>query len=228
MLRLATRWDRPTEMIGWECQVFAEDLGLGPATLATKSGPSTGILRRPPAEIALCAFWENLKQWDLRAPIMGAFIEGLLGQPAELRTGPIYTSPNRSSVVLEFPSADGVKCWRHNLQRTSELDLHPFLFALYAMVLVIIQHPYQDGNGRLSRAIFQGALAHKGLIKAPILPLGPSLHMSKHGMAAALIDLAQSGCWTTYANTYAASCVQMLARLLQRPIVSDGLAGRRA
>lgn len=62
----------------------------------------------------------------------------------------------------------------------------------------ILTHALTDGNGRLSRALFQWTLLRDGLIDKPIFPLGPIIHLRRARHAMAVSELSNTGRWSIF------------------------------
>ena len=59
------------------------------------------------------------------------------------------------------------------------LRLAPLHLAVTAMMDFLIIHPFEDGNGRMARLIFQWTLARHGILTKPILPLLPAIRKAR-------------------------------------------------
>lgn len=59
------------------------------------------------------------------------------------------------------------------------LRLAPLHLAVTAMMDFLIIHPFEDGNGRMARLMFQWTLARHGILTKPILPLLPAIRKGR-------------------------------------------------
>lgn len=77
-------------------------------------------------------------------------------------------------------------------------ELGPLETASLVHAIVILYHPMNDGNGRLARAMFHGALRNRAGIDAPFLALGPISYVLSYHLLVLTRTLSQSGDWATY------------------------------
>lgn len=70
--------------------------------------------------------------------------------------------------------------------------------ASVATALILLIHPFQDGNGRLSRTLFPAILKRAGLIATPALVLNAPFKMRYAQHVGALGHLARGGDWTPW------------------------------
>ena len=116
----------------------------------------------------------------------------LLGCHPTLRTGIIGTEPDLNGSSIEFPSLvdtahqiDWLRC-----RIREERDKVPLLLsAICSLPIITNSHLFTDGNGRLSRAVFNHILRRIGMPSDVYLPVYELMHASKGGF---LIRLRQA------------------------------------
>ena len=116
----------------------------------------------------------------------------LLGCHPTLRTGTIGTEPDLNGSSIEFPSPvntvdqiDWLRC-RIRDERDKVLLLHA---AICSLPIITNSHLFTDGNGRLSRAVFNHILHRIGMPSDVYLPVYELMDASKGGF---LIRLRQA------------------------------------
>lgn len=209
---------RSTASIGLEQRISATLWSIGPNTFLGRNDPRHSVFRRPASEIPLLAYWRHFREWDVRPCILEAIVDAS-APGAVQRTGPVYTKANGANQVLEFPLAVTADRWHGLIESADRLSAHPFMAAVAAMAATILIHPFDDGNGRLSRAVFQGVLNRKDVLPAPVLPLGPMLHADLQGLAQGAVALSQTGDWDAYADLCAAASIATAS-------IADEILGR--
>lgn len=135
------------------------------------------LFDRPPSELAAYRLWQMLNVGDVSAENL-CELSHLLGGPSLFRSARASTTPFASGHVIDFLSAEKVQerltglLMRFNRPhpRTS-----PIAQAIGVFLETLLIHPLPDGNGRLARLLFQGALKRAIGLNAPVVPLGPSL-----------------------------------------------------
>ena len=116
----------------------------------------------------------------------------LVGCHPTLRTGVIGTEPDLNGSSIEFPSPidtvhqiDWLRC-----RIRKERDKVPLLLsAICSLPIITNSHLFADGNGRLSRAVFNHILHRVGMSSDVYLPVYELMHASKGGF---LIRLRQA------------------------------------
>ena len=87
--------------------------------------------------------------------------------PGLWRTGPIGVTGNDGRVIYQAPDADDVATLMAEavdwLQH-GDLDAHVVIRAAMAHLHVVSVHPFQDGNGRISRIVQSLVLAREGVL----------------------------------------------------------------
>jgi hypothetical protein len=111
------------------------------------------------------------------------------------RTGAIQVGPDSLGIRTLFPASPDADWEQSILDAEQALD-GPLARAAFAYGWTVLVHPYQDGNGRLARALFQVSLARSGLISTPVLPLGPLVYANHRPHDLALRRLGVTGDWS--------------------------------
>lgn len=93
---------------------------------------------------------------------------------SKARRGSVRTTPNRHGCRINYPPAKDLPAGIQHLLCYARGDTGCAIEkALNLMVKALILHPFDDGNGRFARALFQTSLIKSQLMRRPILPLGP-------------------------------------------------------
>lgn len=95
---------------------------------------------------------------------------------SRLRTGDIFTTCDIHGVRLKYLQYDSLEIELDRFfqnQRFGFNPTHQFIISISKFVRFLAIHPFADGNGRVSRVLFQVWLHSAGLLKMPMLPLGP-------------------------------------------------------
>lgn len=156
--------------------------------------------RRPPCEPILTKFWSPLSRWKISDELCDALVAELLGGPATRREGQSRSLPNRDGRRTIFLDPAEAVNWTERLRHLNTLSLNNFTFAASVFATTVLYHPYVDGNGRIGRALFQAALASRGVISVPVIPLGPA---SYHNAAVLVSAIRELGCNHSWASFFA-------------------------
>lgn len=151
------------------------------------SGNVDHLLARPPSEIAARQLWRDLASDSVNVEGL-RFMARLLGGSECIRQGEATTAPFSSGQVIQYANAacvagrlasllEGLKC--------PSGSLPPLLAAIGVLFEFLILHPFQDGNGRLARLLFQGALHQSIGLSLPVAPLGPAFGRNRARVIAA-------------------------------------------
>jgi len=160
-------------------------LSLAPATIRSEIGARIGyleggsrsyLLARPAPELAARIVWDRLAANSLGPDelLQAAMV---LGGEAHFRSGRAFTSTFATGERLEFlkpEQIDGRLASLLERLNRPRAGSHPFTHAVGIYFDMLLIHPLPDGNGRLARLLFQGALRQTIGLRAPILPLGPA------------------------------------------------------
>jgi hypothetical protein len=148
---------------------------------------------RPAVEPVLLEVWPELVRKEM--PPVSDLTSDLLGRPAIERQGPSATVRCLDGTRSVFPPPAEAAGWLHRLQTVEAARHPPFAQACFAYAQTALSHPYNDGNGRLARAMYQRSLARSGLLAGPYLPLGPLVYASHRVHDRALQHLGSTGDW---------------------------------
>lgn len=167
-------------------------------TAACKHGPVAipyhVFAERPATEPVLASAWTSLLGQTTETDIDG-LASALLGRLARRRSGPSATVRSNDGSRSVFPPPEVAGGWFGRLEEAERASRDPFALALFAYAQTVLSHPYEDGNGRLGRAMFTRALARGGWIDAPVLPLGPLVYANHRVHDRALQHLGGTGDW---------------------------------
>jgi Fic/DOC family len=155
--------------------------GIGDAFHFTDRGSNDHLLARPPSELAAWRLWELLGSGRLDSAAL-LDLARLLGGAAQLRQGAKATTASASGHIFRFaPPATVPARLKALLDRMGERrpELPPLLHAVGVYLETLLIHPLPDGNGRLARLLFLGALHQTAGLEAPICPLGPSIALHR-------------------------------------------------
>lgn len=152
---------------------------------------------RPSARAAVVRAWPEL-MGQTRMDTMDALVTDLLGRDAVHRTHRATTRYARDGTRSVFPPADQAAGWLDRIERVEQTNPHPFAMACFAYAQTVLSHPYQDGNGRLARAMYQRSLGRSSLLAGPMLPLGPLVYASHRVHDRALQHLGMTGDWDPF------------------------------
>lgn len=149
---------------------------------------------RPAVEPALRAAWPSFTGSGARLAIQ-ALLSDLLAEPAVERQGPCATVRAQDGTRSVFPPATEAAGWLDRIDAGERSSPDPFAMACFAYAQTVLSHPYQDGNGRLARAMYQRSLSRSGLLSGPLLPLGPLVYANARVHDRALQHLGAAGDW---------------------------------
>lgn len=152
---------------------------------------------RPSAQAAVVRAWAGL-MGPTRMDTMDALVTDQLGRDAVRRTHRSTTRYARDGTRSVFPPAEQAAGWLDRIERVERTHPHPFAMACFAYAQTVLSHPYQDGNGRLARAMYQRSLGRSGLLARPLLPLGPLVYANHRLHDRALQHLGMTGDWDPF------------------------------
>lgn len=175
------------------------------------------FMSRPALEPILLHMWKDLTGPSLDPTTMAKFASGGAGRPMELATGRMRTtSSSTGEYTIYAPPEERVRLTEALRDNARQDYASPVTASLVAYALAIICHPLTDGNGRLARGLLLGALGGRGLIGAPIVPLGPAFYMHAGLIGPVMARLSESRDW--------ASAVDELAPILSTACdLADGV-----
>jgi hypothetical protein len=154
---------------------------IGEAFHFTNHSSNDHLLARPPSELAAWRLWELLESGHLH-PAALLDLARLLGGVARLRQGAKATTASASGHIFRFaPPAAVPGRLKALLDRVGERrpELPPVLHASGVYLETLLIHPLPDGNGRLARLLFLGALQRTAGLEVPICPLGPAVALHR-------------------------------------------------
>lgn len=149
---------------------------------------------RPTAEPALRSVWPDLVG-STRIADIDNLLNALLGETSVHRQHRSTTRYAHDGTRSVFPPIDEARGWLDRIDASERTETDPFALACFAYAQTVLSHPYQDGNGRLARAMFQRSLARSGRLHGPFLPLGPLVYANHRLHDRALQHLGTTGDW---------------------------------
>ncbi|MCA3699017.1 MAG: Fic family protein [Brevundimonas sp.] len=170
---------------------------------------------RPAPEPVLASFWPLFVNGHLSDVLLDGLASALLGAPARRRKGDCWSKPGPAGDAVQYPKPETIPEWSQRLRATATLQVHPLMVASVVFADTLLTHPFEDGNGRLARALFQGVLANIADLKAPVLPLAPVFHADLLRTNLALRHLSRTGDWSAFADAMT-DAVHATLRLLER------------
>lgn len=136
--------------------------------------------KRPHSELAAYKAWEFI--------VGGMTIAGLkathraLGLSGQFRSTRMSVMITREGTRLDYLHAplieERITAFLQHVN-DNPLRLAPLHLAVTAMMDFLIIHPFEDGNGRMARLMFQWTLARHGILTKPILPLLPAIRKAR-------------------------------------------------
>lgn len=153
---------------------------------------------RPACEPILHRFWESLRAWSLTDALCDDMASCLAGVPNPRRRSASQSIPGPDGLRTVFINPDEAGGWFDVLESLESADLDAFSFAGAVFAATVVHHPYSDGNGRMARALLQGALASRGVLKTPSLALGPASYKHSGALITAIRTLGGEGDWTPF------------------------------
>ncbi len=149
---------------------------------------------RPATEPALRSVWPDLIARTRIADI-DDMLTALLGETSVHRKHRSTTRYARDGTRSVFPPVDEAMGWLDLIEASERTETDPFAQACFAYAQAVLSHPYNDGNGRLARAMYQRSLARSGLLAGPLLPIGPLIYANYRVHDRALQHLGSTGDW---------------------------------
>jgi hypothetical protein len=136
--------------------------------------------KRPHSELAAYKAWEfipgGMTIAGLKAPHRAL---GLSGQIRSTRMSVMITQEGTRLDYLHAPLIDErITAFLEHVN-DNPLRLAPLHLAVTAMMDFLIIHPFEDGNGRMARLMFQWTLARHKILTKPILPLLPAIRKGR-------------------------------------------------
>lgn len=191
----------PTRCFGLEARV---------AHFLTESEPAVRganprkILIRPAFEPVAFSYWDRFINWSLDDDAIAAMAGCLCGREVDYRTSTGASLPNDLGESALYPAPEIARSWRESMpmpvKGMSLLD--SLSVALHALAAFVCLHPLSDGNGRVGRALFQGALARSLGLSCPMLALTPHTSLHSRAIARGLRRLGADGDWSDVVAAY--------------------------
>lgn len=154
---------------------------------------------RPASEPIIWSWWRTLDRGLRRVEDLFSLCDCLLGAPARLRDY-VRSGPGGYAPLTEIDA---------RLAALGAMDIAEFAepvdWAAARFVSFVQAHPFADGNGRTGRALIQLDLGAAGLIRAPVLPLGPVMYAHAPTIAAALNRADQAAACAAVRNVIEAT-----------------------
>ena len=162
----------------------------------------------------MLSYWPNWMRHGWTAFEARQLVSALVGVEVPNRSGPIHTEADPDGVSTVFPEAEDAKGWLDRVRSQVEADnLTPFTSACFSYAVVALNHPFPDGNGRLARAFFHGALGRSLGLTCPFIPLGPICYLHHRRLGAGLRSLSATGDWEPFVGMMADFTSEALALL---------------
>lgn len=182
--------------------------------------PLARFARRPALEPAIAPLLAAAAARALHPAQIVAAVEALTGgEIGGIRSTPISSTPDAEGRSTAFSPPTALIGEIGALCRLVNAPFHadPLVEAIVLFACTLEVHPFGDGNGRLSRAMFHAVLAARGIAPAPPLPLGPALYANAGRLVGEARRLRASGEWRPF--------VQFMLELAER--ILDAAAALR-
>ena len=157
------------------------------------------FLIRPSIEPIIYSNWHRFDSWNIDDPWALDLTAALIGRKAGHRLHSAGKPPFGDLPAMAYAPLDQAGGWLEAVNAARHRsDLTPLRAAALIHAIVILYHPMDDGNGRLARAMFHGALRSLAGIDAPFLSLGPVSYILSYYLLGLTRRLSQSGDWAAY------------------------------
>jgi Fic family protein len=164
----------------------------------------------------LCRWHEMLLGGDRTVGIVGGYRRH--GEPMQIVSGPDY----RRTVHFEAPPSSRVNAemkvfikWFNDTGPNGKRPLAPLARAALAHLYFVSIHPFEDGNGRIARAIAEKALA-QGLGRPSLVALSYTIERGRKRYYAALEHNNKGNDVTEWMIYFASTVLEALAHTLER------------
>lgn len=206
--------DRPDAVFGLEARAayHLSQRGEDPLEPAVRS-----LLLRPAPEPILHSYRDRFLTWSIDDDSMVSLASCLIGRPTAYRTTPCATHVDPEGYRQIFPPAEVSAKWldRQPSPPTKGDIPDALVAALTALATTVLHHPLPDGNGRVGRALFHGALVRVLGLNSPLIPLGPFTYARGRAVMAAWVALGVDGDWSPLIRTYEAVLADVVDLHLQ-------------
>lgn len=196
------RLGTPTPVPTLERLLAADLMNRRPAGNTT---PLERFLARPAAETILARFWPEMTG-KLDRRLAERIVGALVGAPVLPRDEIARSVQNLSGRRTVYAPRGHANAWIDRINAAESDGWSPFTLACHAYAETALSHPFADGNGRLARALFHRALARRGVVRAPLLPMGPLIYRHHRVVIAALVTLGTVGDWRPFYAVMSAIC----------------------
>lgn len=157
------------------------------------------FFKRPAIEPIAYSSWLRFISWDLDNEWFIKTASLLTCERSKFRDFTLIKQPGAGLPGMKFAPHQVVRQWLSSINSVrAEQCLHPLKEAACALAIVILYHPLDNGNGRLSRVIFHAVLCNRIGIDAPFLALGPTAYNLAYRHARMIQNLALSYDWNAY------------------------------
>ncbi|MNQ06735.1 Fic/DOC family protein [compost metagenome] len=177
--------------------------------LTEGEGPIQGvnprkILIRPSVEPIIFSYWNRFKKWSIDDDSVLSLAGCLCGREIKYRTSIAASLPNDIWESALYPSPDIAGNWLSSLPtpREDSQILEGLSAAFHVLASFVCYHPLEDGNGRVGRALFQGALARCLGLSSPMLAVTPLVCFNAAAVIRGHRRLGAEGDWTEFVQAY--------------------------
>jgi hypothetical protein len=119
-----------------------------------------------------------------------------LKERSTIRTWPVYLAPDVKGHYVEYMNHSVVKDTLLMAFRTMLDEQAPVLYrASVSYVLLVAAHPFRDGNGRLSRTLFNAILINEGMREDAYISLKQISYLSRGALAIQLRRAQMRNVW---------------------------------
>lgn len=151
-------------------------------------------------------------------------------RPGRWRTGPIGVTDGEGGLVYRGPDADQVPDLMGEVVgwlQDGDLDAHVAVRAAMAHLNVVRVHPFEDGNGRVSRIVQSLVLAREGEVTPEFASIEEYLREHTADYYAALQSTGEAYLPERDATAWVEFCVEGHVAQAQRRLAQIEQAGRR-
>lgn len=138
------------------------------------------------------------------------------GNPGEIRVVPNWIgksslSPHNADYVPPHPECLGNDL-KNLIDFINRYDLHPFVKGAFAHAYFESIHPFEDGNGRVGRILFQVILKQTGFLNDFNIPLSTELVKDNEGYINSLIDF-RDGNYISIINLFCQKALSITSKV---------------